>query len=263
MTNHFKIFGLILLFFLASCAATPLSKNLTTRSDNPLKIGILGFKVTAPIKRIASIEENPLKNLTPEDEEFLVSEALYNIEEIASNELVKELEEQKKVKPVLIPISTLGIKKGEKPTAEQLILIKKKFGVDAVFYGEIPWYGTTNPLYPSMAMTADISAESILIYAVTTNIPLVAANVVFELVTGIPLWFGGSYVFGHAFRPVTIEGKVISLNNEKEIWDESFDQITSSKILKTYPKDEQEKKEIQLKVSLQEAVTSLAKAMSK
>lgn len=262
--NNFRLFQpicLILLFLLTSCATTPLSKKLST--DHPLRIGIISFKVTAPIKKISSIEENHPEKLTPEKDKILVSKALRNVETLATKELINELRGQKKVEPIIIPVGTFGIRKGEKPTAEQLTLLKNKFDVDAIFYGEIPWYGKTKLLYPIIGETVDITAESILIEVVTGSWALVGANIVFELATSTPLWFGGAYIFGWSFRPVTVDGTIISSSDGKEKWSESFDRITSEKILETYPKEEQSKKEVQLEVSLRRAVGALAEAMSK
>ena len=135
--------------------------------------------------------------------------------------------------------------------------IKKEFAVDAVFYGEIPWYGKTRLLYPILFESLDIAAETVALGLLTHwNGALIFANIGFELLTSTPIWFGGAYIFGWAFRPVSIKGHVLSTADDSQIWDESVDQVTSREELKKYPEEERKKKEIQLEASLDNAIHS-------
>lgn len=95
------------------------------------------------------------------------------------------------------------------------------------------------------------------------NPAVIFGNIGFELLTSIPIWFGGYHVFGWAFRPVTVEAWVLSTSNGKEIWHESMDRLVSRKQLKDYPESERHKKEIQFQVSLRRAVKAVAKSLSK
>ncbi len=206
----------------------------------------------------------PPPNLTPEQEKALVIKEIDNIEDRASAYLVEALEKEKMVDPVLIPEGLFGIQKGERPTMSQIEMLRKELGADAILYGEIPSYGKTRLIYPILGESLDIAGETIILGLATKwNEPLILANVGFELLTSTPLWFGGAYIFGFSFRPVTVEAWALSTESGKEIWHKSVDKIVSRKELRKYPESERSKKEIQLNISLRRAMESLAKSLSK
>lgn len=262
--NLSKVGKAVLLFLLllsSACATAPLPKTLSL--DRPPRLGIIGFKVTAPVKRLSSIAQAP-KGISKEEESTLLKEALRGIEDMATGELVAALEQESTILPVLVPEGLFGICPGERPSPSQIQMLKEELGLDAIFYGEIPWYGKTRLLYPILGEATDISAESILIgLASHWNFGLMFGNIGLELLTSTPLWFGGFYLFGLAFRPVSIEAWVLSTEDGREIWQESVESILSRKILKTYPQAERSKKEVQLEASMREAIAKLSKSLSK
>jgi len=249
------------LFFLSACATTPLPKTLPL--DHPPRLGIIGFKVTAPIRHLSSIAQTP-ENLNREEEPILIKEDLSHVEDQATTFLVAALTKEGLVVPVVVPKGLFGTQRGERPTSSQLDLLRKELGVDAILYGEIPWYGRTRLIYPILGESLDISVESIALGLATGWNPVaIFANVGFELLTSTPLWFGGYYLFGWAFQPVTVEVWVLSTADGRLIWHKSVDRIVSRKILKSYPESERSKKEIQLEASLRSAIEALAKSLSK
>lgn len=262
LLNRITCFFFLLLFLFSGCTTIPLSRSLSI--DRPPRLGIIGFKVTAPVKYLSSIIEKPPENLDLKVEAFLISKELNDIEDRAMKFMVEDLKEEKKVEPVVIPEGLFGMHRGERPTAPQLDLLQKELGVDAVLYGEIPWYGKTRLIYPILGETLDVTAESIAIGVATQwNPVLIFGNIGFEVLTSTPLWFGGAYILGLAFRPVTVEAWVLSVQDGHEIWHKSADRIVSRKILKSYPESERPKKEIQLEASLRRAVSALSKSLSR
>ena len=252
---------LFLLLLSSACATTPLPKTLSL--DRPPRLGILGFKVTAPVKRLSSIAQAP-KGISKEEKNALLKETLQGIEDKATEELVATLQQQGTILPVLIPEGLLGTCPGERPSPSQIEMLREELGLDAIIYGEIPWYGKTRLLYPILGETIDISVETILIgVASRWNLGLMIGNIGLELLTSTPLWFGGFYLFGLAFRPVSIEAWVLSTEDGREIWHESVEIIMSRKILKTYPEADRSKKGIQLEASMRKAIAKLSESLSK
>lgn len=248
--------------FLQSCATVPLPETLAL--SHPPRLGIIGFKVTAPIRRLSSIADTGKSGDEPDerDERIRIDEALRKIEKRAGEFLVSELAKKNKVEPVMIPEGAFATRIGERPSRSQIALIRDEYGVDAVVYGKIPWYGKTRLIYPIIGMSADILAESVIINSLTHSVSLVLANIAFDLVTSTPLWFGGAYIFGWAFRPVTIKAWVISATDGKKVWSDAKDRIVDRKILATYPEAKRSKKEIQLEVSLHSAMRAVALSLS-
>lgn len=255
-----KVIFLLLLVLLPACASNPLPKTLALK--RPPKLAIISFKVTAPIKHLSSIIKEPPKNLSPEQEKTLLDTELRRVEDRATEFLVQALEKDNEIEPIVIPEDVFGISRGERPTDTQINELKEQFGVDAVLYGRIPRYGKAPLIYPILGESADITIETVILGAATSwNPGVIFGNIGFELLTSTPLWFGGTYILGWAFRPVTVTAWVVSTENDKEIFHKSVDRVVSRKILKTYPKSERSKKEIQLESSLHGAVNSLAESL--
>ncbi len=115
-------------FLLPGCAADPLSKALNLQRQPRLGIG--GFKVTAPTKRLSSIVQTIPENLSTEEELPLLAEQLRKIEDRAANFLADELREWNKVEAVLVAED--GTRRGEPPTTAQLEVLRKELNLDAV-----------------------------------------------------------------------------------------------------------------------------------
>jgi len=255
------IYLLFVLLFLLSACAHPLPKTLAL--ERPPRLGIIGFKMTAPIKKLSSIVEAPPENLSRKEKAALLDKDLRDIEARASFFLIGYLDEEKKIEPVLVPEGFAGTSRGEAPSISQIAELKRDFGLDAVIYGEIPWYGKTRLLYPILGESLDITAESVVLgFATGWNAPIIFGNIGFELLTSTPLWFGGAYLFGVAFRPVSVDATVLSAENGKVVWQKSVDRIMPGKILKSYPESERSKKEVQLEASLKKAVRAIAASLS-
>ncbi len=260
--NKHKLKALVFLILLSACASIPLPKAL--QIERPPRLGIIGFKITAPINHLSSIRETPQTNLAPEQEKALITKELHDIEDWASSYIIEALKKEKTIEPVLIPDGLFGTQRGGRPTESQIDMLRKELGLDAVLYGEIPSYGKTRLIYPILGESLDITGETIIIGLATKwNTALIFGNIGFELLTSTPLWFGGAYIFGFSFRPVTVKAWAFSTENGKEIWHKSVDKLVSRKELREYPKPERSKKEIQLNISLRRALDAIAKSLSK
>ncbi|MBU6140983.1 MAG: hypothetical protein KGP29_05485 [Proteobacteria bacterium] len=252
---------LTLLIFVSSCA-TPLTKNQIVAKNQ--KLGIIGFKITAPITKLSSIQDSFPEKIDAKTEELLLADSFKKINNKASEELISHLKKSKLITPILIDVDKFGIKHGEKPSKDQLQQIKNELGIDAVFYGEIVGYGKSRLLYPTLLAAGDIALETVVLGVVTSwNPAVLTANAGLELATNVPIYFGGFYLFGTSFRPVAIDAHVVSTSDGKEIWDDSVDSFGSKKDLKLYVQEIRSKKEIQLEASLKSAIRKLSFSIDK
>jgi hypothetical protein len=81
-----------------------------------------------------------------------------------------------------------------------------------------------------------------------------------DVVTDVPIWYGGADVFGFAFRPVRVHGDAVQLRNcEGLIWtkDELVVRVPG-KALAEYPLEKQKLKEVQLEANLNRAMAEIA-----
>lgn len=241
---------ILLLIFLASCSNISLKKKITR--DAPLRLGVLGFRITAPLKELKDIDSSP-------EGKVLQDEILKR--EIEAKKFFFQYFHSyyKDIELVDVPIDSVKWENGLKISKSDLKLLKEMYALDGLLLGEIPWYGKTNLLWPTIGFTADILIETLVIGVVTKwNGPLIVANLGWEVVTNGPIWFGGAWLFGQAYKPVTIETKLVTFKDGIHEDKEEFDVTKSQHMLEKYPKKERKKVENQLDASLKKALKHIA-----
>lgn len=243
---------LLLLVLFLGCSNLNLKKNDTSR---PLRLGVLGFKITAPIKKIKHIKSLEKGERAPD-----LGQELERREKDAKAFFIKYLNSYyPNIVTVDIPLEALEWKKDLRVPSDQLKKIKNTYDLDALILGEIPWYGKTNLVWPLIGFTADVATETLIIGLVTKwNGPIIFANLGWEVVTNGPLWFGGAWLFGQAYKPVTLKAKLIDLREGIQEHEEEFDVTKSKHMLNKLPESERKKIENQLDASLKKALKELA-----
>lgn len=90
---------------------------------------------------------------------------------------------------------------------------------------------------------------------------VIGAYLGYDLLTDVPSWTGGTYVFGLAYRPVFVEVQAVQVGIcRREIWKKRQIVLVAYRELLDYPWRERWKKEVQLGVNLRRAITSIAEA---
>ena len=84
-----------------------------------------------------------------------------------------------------------------------------------------------------------------------------------DATTDFPLWYGGAYIFGWAFRPVRVHVEAVQTTNCRGVvWSEDELAVkVPGKALEEYPPEQQSKKEIQLEVNLRHVMTDIAETV--
>jgi hypothetical protein len=82
----------------------------------------------------------------------------------------------------------------------------------------------------------------------------------FELLHNVPIYFGGAYIFGWAFRPVRVEIEAIQLGKcEGSIWvNQEMMVKIPRKTMAAYPPEQRDRKELQLEANLRRAMDEVA-----
>jgi hypothetical protein len=86
----------------------------------------------------------------------------------------------------------------------------------------------------------------------------------FDVATDVPIWYGGAYVFGWAFRPVRVGLEAIQVRNCRGlVWSgEELAIHVPGKILAEYAPEERSKKEIQLEANLKRVMAGFAETIA-
>jgi len=230
-------------------------------------LAILPFGFDIEITKLSTVQTVD-ETLSPEDEAKQVAEALREIQQEARWLLLSRLAAGQGFRFVSLEqtdelAKELELEPGVLPNAEQLTEFRRRLGADLVVAGSILDYGKIRWQWSAAGMFTDMTAESIALGVATAWNPIaIGANIGFELLTSTPVWFGGGYVFGVAFRPVRVEARAFETVQGYPIWQAMEESVYAWTALKSLPEAVRDKKETQLELNLAEILESLGDSLT-
>jgi len=231
-------------------------------------VAILLFGFDLDITKLSAVKSVD-GTLSPEDESKQLAEALREIQQEARWLLLSRLATGQGFWIVSLAetdalAEELQLKPGVLPNAEQLAEFRRRLGADLVVAASILDYGKVRWQWLAAGMFTDMTAESIALGVATAWNPIaIGANIGFELLTSTPVWFGGGYLFGVAFRPVRVEARAFETIQGYPIWQAMDESAYAWGALKELPEAVRDKKEIQLELNLAEIMESLGDSLTK
>ena len=253
----------VCLLSLCSCVSfSPVTLSPVALDERP-SVAVLPFGFNAPVKKLSSIQSTDAQ-LSKEDEAQAINTAIGQIQADARWLFVSRLATAQGFRVVppeeaSTAAQELALKPGAIPTPEQLTALKAKLGADLVVVGTVLDYGKVRWQWLAAGMFTDISAETIIIgLASAWNPAIILGNVGFELLTSTPIWFGGGYLFGVAFRPVRVEVRAFETVEGYPIWQSMEESVYAWGALKELPESVRGRKESQLTLNLAEIMEALA-----
>ena len=253
----------VCVFSLAGCATQQVAPPIP-----PLKVVVAPITLEAAITKstqIHSFDDDP----SPEREPALFAQLEDEIQVGAQRFLTEQLARQEGFD--VVPFqdtrrvsSDVGI--GGKPwTEEQHRELGRQTNTDFVISGRILDYGRVRWQYSLAGLIVHASVELLIVGLLSAWNPIALGSwAAFDLTTDVPIWFGGGYIFGWAFRPVRIELSAIQLKAcEGVVWtkQEFFVRVPGNS-LDEYPPEEQKRKEVQLEANLNRALIELVETAS-
>jgi hypothetical protein len=211
-------------------------------------------------EKIHSFAEPPSPEREPEIRQRLITDVTLTAQELLIDRLgrqpeftVVSLHETKRIETDLIP-------PGTPLSRDALLALGRTAGVDLVLVGRILGYGQLPLRYWLAGWAVTASSQLAVVGAATGGNPVAMASYLgFDIMTDLPIWTGGFYAFGWAFRPVLVEVEAWQLAGcEQQIWQEREFALLGHKYLEVYPELERRKKEIQLEANLTKVMEELA-----
>ena len=264
MQRFFSFCTLVLILVLVTgCNLLPW--RATAPPDPPIKLLVAQIKMDAPLSSpddLKSFDKPP----SPEDEAALLAQLIEEVEERAQQIFTEQLAQQPGF-TVVSPAEIAQIRTHLDLTHKELNVTQLGFlgtqaGADIVLSGRILDYGKVQWQYWAAGLVISMLAETLIVGAATGFNPVImAATAASELLTDLPLWWGGAYIAGWAFRPVRIKVKALQITGcEQRVWKEQeLIVLIPGKSLKKYTPEERKRKEIQLGVNVEESLMELAK----
>ncbi|MBX9661284.1 MAG: hypothetical protein K2X00_22235 [Nitrospiraceae bacterium] len=254
------------LTFLASSGCGVLWSRTVPMPPEPLKVLVAQVTLKAPVTSptdLHSFNDAP----PPEIQPMLLAQLIDEVQVHAQRAFIEELSRQQAFQPVPFQEARLMLSDmpftGEELSEAALAILGDRVGADIVVPGRILDYGAIQWQYWVSGLALSMLTETLVVGAATGfNPAIMAATAASELVTDLPFWWGGAYVGGWAFRPVRIKAEAIQITGcQKRIWTEQeLVFLVPGKTLAKYPPEERQRKEVQLEVNLQHALTNLADA---
>ncbi|MGH7250416.1 MAG: hypothetical protein ACREIK_01005 [Nitrospiraceae bacterium] len=234
------------------------------RAERP-RVAVLPFDMGIKITSLASIQS--VNGELNQEEPRLIEQAVKQVREDARRLMYDRLSGKGAFE--LIPpeetdraLDGLGITTTEKLAPEQLAKLRARLNVDLVVTGIVQDYGKVRWQWLAAGMLGDMTWESVVIGLATSwNPAIILGNVGFELLTSTPVWFGGGYLFGVAFRPVRVEAQALDPLDGGSVWKETEVAIYARGRLKELPEADRSKKEAQLGLNLKRAMEALADSL--
>ena len=234
--------------------------------DAPLRVLVGPVILEAPITKstqIYSFEEAP----QPEVEPALLAQLKDEVQIKAQRLLIEHLSRQERLKVVPFDETRRMLADIGRPAIPlsdaQLDSIRAQSGADLVLTPIIHDYGPVRWQYWAGGWVLHATLWTVVIGATTAwNPAAIGAYLAFDATTDLPVWYGGAYIFGWAFRPVRVHLDAVQLGNCRGLmWTEEELAIkVPGKTLESYPVELRERKEIQLEVNLNRAMAELAES---
>ncbi len=251
---------------LAGCGSSKSEVKPAPPPTDRAKVAVLPFTMGIEITSLSSIQ-SVNGDIEPEEEPRLVAQAVTQVRDDARRLMYARLagtriyalislEETDRV------LGELGVATTEPFSPEQLNLLRVRLGADLLVTGTVQDYGKVRWQWLAGGMFADMTWESVALGLATAwNPAAILGNVGFELLTSTPLWFGGGYLFGVAFRPVRVEASAIDPVDGAVVWHETEIAIYMRGRLKEVPEEDRKKKEVQLRLNLATAMEGLGDSL--
>ena len=229
-------------------------------SSDRLTIAILGFGMDITIRNLSSVKTVNQK-MSPEEEAVLVQQEVAQITNHARQIFHETLEARGHYN--LLSLGNTDAVVSTDPNKEfslqELVSLHTRLGADLAVTGTILDYGKVRWQWMTPGMLGDMTWESIAIGLATAWNPVaIFGNIGFELLTSTPVWFGGGYLFGAAFRPVRVEAQAVDLVNGEVVWSDTEVATFAWNQLKQVAKEDRSKKEVQLRINLNTVMERLA-----
>lgn len=234
----------------------------------PVTVLVAPVTLAVPLtasQQVQSFETEP----APDYEPYLRAQLLDELQQHAQAVLTAQLARQPgfrvvpfaEARRVMAEIASPG----NALTAQQRQALAHATGADVILSGRILTYGAVRWQHWITGFALQEVAEFLIVGFGTGFNPValeawLGVSAVDAFVIDLPLWAGGGYLLGWAFRPVQVEAEAVQVTPcEGPIWhDEALTITIPRKTLAAYPEASRGRKEVQLGVNLERALVELA-----
>ncbi len=262
---------LLFLCLLATGCASWAGHGVTLYPEQKLRIAVLPVRTDLEVTSLKDIETIPEDRKEIPNEKELIGQAMQEVTEnmTRSIEMLLNKSPYFEVVPheeVMHALLVRNIPMGASLRAEKVEDIGKALDAQALLVVGLSGYGRLKGRWVAYLIGSGVvegGVEGAVAGGATGNVWVGLAVALEEIGQEVVTWGGGSYLFNRYYAPVTLEGELISTKDGKKVWSSTaFDSI-DRKALKKLPEEEQKKKEVQLKVTVEKTEKNLLESLEK
>lgn len=251
----------------AGCAWFP--RHSLPPPDPPLTVLVGPVTLTAPVTSpsdLYTFGQDPSHETAPQ----LLTQLIDETEVTGQRLLTEQMARQSGF--IVIPFPDARRLQTNDPTIaksqdpEALRTLGQQAQADVVLTGHVVDYGVVRWQYWVSGLLVSMLTETLIVGAASGFNPVImAATAGSELLTDLPVWWGGAYMAGWALRPVrvTVEAWNVRGCAAKPWKEEAVVVLIPGWTLKKIPPDERRRKEVQLALNLSQAMTEIADNVGK
>ncbi|MBS0156155.1 MAG: hypothetical protein JSS38_16300 [Nitrospira sp.] len=264
---HNSLLAFLLLVLLTGCSV--LRSQSAPPPDPAITVVVAPASLEATVRKstqIHSFDTAP----TPEDEPLIKQQLVEAVERHAQRSLTEQLAKQPGF--IVIPFEdTQRLQEqlnlpGRVLEEREVRLLAEQAKADIAIVPRIAAYGSVPWQYWAAGLGAQNLIELMVVgFATGWNPAAIGGYFAIDfLLIDLPLWAGGAYIAGWAFRPVIVEVEAVQLGScPGAIWNKQEEAIkVPGKTLDEYPPEERKLKHIQLQVNLNHAMEEIAETAS-
>ena len=264
MTLLAMVFGLCVV--LGGCSSV--SGHSSTPLNSPLKVVVGPVILESPLHKSTDIHSFDVAP-SPEFEPIIAGQLVDELQTKAQRFLTEQLARRHEFTVVPFDETRRMVadltSAGTVLTAEQLQTLAAQSGADIVFTGVIHDYGRVRWQYWVTGLAVHATTELLVVgFASGWNPAIVVPFFFLDVATDLPIWYGGAYVFGWAFRPVRVGLEATQMRDCRGVvWSgEELAIHVPGEMLAEYPPEEQSKKETQLEANLKRVMSDFAETVA-
>lgn len=254
---------------LTGCASWA-KHGIAPHPPDKIKVVVLPIQIAVKIKHLRSIETAP-KTALPAERELIDRRLRQAREDITRDfeirlissyffEVIADSDVRQALEARGLASSTATL------TAAQLQDLGRSLGAQVVLATKLSGYGAVKKRWLFYLIGSGLVeglAQGVAAAAVVGSpwaaVGIGAEEAAQETVT----WGGGAYLFGRFWSPVILEGELVSVADGRAVWRGTSLESGNRKAVKALPKEEQEKREVRLRLTARKAAINLVKKLEK
>lgn len=248
---------------LGGCASWP-DHGVRPTPEGTYRIALMPVAVTARAPHLSDLKDVPPPGPEGEAEREAIRADLAEAGAVTTRALAGELA----ASPVLDPVPRGRVAAAASALGESAdpAAVARAAGADAALVVDLSGYGKIKRRWLAYLIgsgAVEAVVQGVVAYHVVDNLWVALGVGLEEMGSELLTWGGGAWLFNARYAPVTLEAKLVAAEDGRTVWRDVVFVGIDRKALKALPKDQRERREVQLGVTAAKARADLVHGLEK